>query len=140
MDKILVLQIMVDSGLLVLIWTVQLITYPCLQYIEGKQFICWHKRYSGWISVIIIPLMLVQVGVEIVHYLQQDIRWYRLVPIGLIWVSTLSLSAPCHNRLHCDGKNSITLERLVKTNWVRTALWTLLFLETVLGLMIPPAP
>ena len=132
MDRLSVVQIIVDSGLLILIWLVQLIIYPSLCYTADKEFICWHKRYSGLISLIIIPLMFLQAGVEVMHFLRGDVRWHRVFLISVIWVSTFSLSAPCHGRLHCDGKNLITINRLVRTNWVRTVLWSLLFLETVL--------
>ena len=77
MDRLAVVQIIIDSGLLILIWLVQLIIYPSLCYTEDKEFICWHKRYSYMIGLIIIPLMLAQVGVEVMYALQQDIRWHE---------------------------------------------------------------
>ena len=131
MDRLVIVQIIIDSGLLILIWLVQLIIYPSLCYTEDKEFICWHKRYSYMISLIVIPLMLTQAGIELVYFLQQDARWHRIFLISLIWVFTFSFSAPCHGQLHCDGKNSLTINRLVSTNWLRTVLWSLLFLETV---------
>ena len=77
MDRLVVVQIINDSGLLILIWLVQLIICPSLCYTEDKEFICWHKRYSYMIGLIIIPLMLAQVGVEVMYALQQDIRWHE---------------------------------------------------------------
>ncbi len=42
MDRLLMAQVIVDSGLMTLIWLVQLIIYPCLSFIEDKEFIDWH--------------------------------------------------------------------------------------------------
>lgn len=125
------IQTIVDSGLFVLIWLVQLIIYPSFLYTEEEHFVSWHNRYSGLIGLIVAPLMLVQVGVEITYVLQDDYRLLRFLMILVIWLSTLSLSVPCHSRLHKDGKNQLVIKRLVASNWIRTILWSLIFLETV---------
>ncbi len=47
----------------------------------------------------------------------------------LIWLSTFLLSVPCHEHLAKTDMNETSLiekiQRLVKTNWPRTILWTL---------------
>ncbi len=126
------LQLIVDSGLLILIWLVQLIIYPSFRYTEENQFVAWHGRYTALIGLIVAPLMFTQVGVEVAFFLRQDQRWNRILIILVIWTATFGLSVPCHNRLHRQGKELITLKRLVTTNWIRTLCWSLLFLETVL--------
>lgn len=130
MNPLTVLQVMIDSGLLVLIWLVQLIIYPSFQYTEGSEFVRWHHKYTGLISLIVSPLMLAQAAIEVVR-LQKEADWLRILLIGLIWLSTFTLSVPCHNRLHKQGKEPATLHRLITTNWIRTVLWSLLFLGTV---------
>ena len=124
-------QIMVDSGLFILIWLVQLIIYPSMKYTEEKAFVAWHTRYTGLISIIVCPLMLLQAGMEIMTGIVWDPRWMRILLIVLVWILTFLVSVPCHNRLHANGKDMKIIERLITTNWPRTALWTLLFLETV---------
>ena len=131
MDIYTVGQIMVDSGLVILIWLVQLIIYPSFKYTEQNEFIAWHSRYTGLIGMIVSPLMLLQAGMEIMIAITQDPRWMRIMFIGLIWISTFTLSVPCHSRLHVDGKNMLIVRRLITTNWPRTVLWSLLFLETL---------
>ena len=125
------LQLIVDSGLLILIWLVQLIIYPSFRYTEEKAFIDWHGRYTALIGLIVTPLMLLQVGVEVSYFLVHDPRWQRILIILAIWLATFSLSVPCHSRLHSTGKNLIIIKRLVTSNWIRTLCWSLLFLETV---------
>ena len=125
------LQIIVDSGLFILIWLVQLIIYPSFRFIDNKAFIGWHGRYTSTIGLIVTPLMLLEAGVEIMNCLSENPRWLRILLIALIWLSTFSLSVPCHSILHREGKDLTTINRLVMTNWVRTLLWTILFLETL---------
>ena len=125
------LQLIADSGLFILIWLVQLIIYPSFRYTEKKAFICWHGRYTALIGLIVTPLMLLQAGGEVMHSLQQDLRWQRIVLISGVWVATFSLSVPCHKRLHEGGKDLVVINQLVKSNRIRTLLWSILFLETV---------
>lgn len=124
------IQIIADSGLLVLIWLVQLIIYPSFRYTQEKDFIVWHGRYMSRISLIVGPLILLQIGVELVHIFNNDYRWMRMLIILAVLTSTFSLSVPNHKRLSLYGKNPIILSRLVLTNWLRTVLWSLLFTET----------
>jgi len=41
-----------------------------------------------------------------------------------IWLSTFSLQVPAHDKLILK-KNDLVIDRLVKTNWIRTVLWSL---------------
>ncbi len=127
------IQIFADSGLLVLIWIVQLIIYPSFRYIQEKDFIVWHGRYMRLISLIVSPLILLQIGVELVHIFNNDYRGIRILMILAVLTSTFSLSVPNHKRLSRYGKDPIIISRLVLTNWLRTVLWSLLFTETVFG-------
>lgn len=137
MAPILTVQIMIDSGLIVLIWLVQLIIYPSFRYTEEKEFISWHHRYTGLIGAIVSPLMLLQAGVEIWVGITQDPRWIRILLIALIWISTFTMSVPCHWRLHIVGKNMVIIRRLIVTNLPRTLLWSTLFLETLTSCLKP---
>ena len=124
------LQIIVDSGLFVLIWLVQLIIYPSFRYTKEECFIQWHTRHTFLMGLVVSPFMLTQAGIEGFLFFQNEVRWWRLVPIVLIWLATFILSVPCHRQLQKGGKDLSTINRLVATNWVRTILWSLLFLRT----------
>lgn len=123
-------QLITDSCLLILIWLVQLIIYPSFRYTAEECFITWHERYTRLIALVVGPLILFQAGIEIVHVLFLAPRWLRIGMIAAIWISTFSFSIPCHKRLHTVGKRSSLVERLILTNWIRTVLWSILFLET----------
>lgn len=125
------MQIITDSGLLVLIWLVQLIIYPSFRYTEEKEFIVWHARYVSIISLVVSPLMLLQLWAELVHIFNNDYRWMRILMILAVLTSTFSLSVPNHKRLSRYGKDQLIISRLVLTNWLRTLFWSFLFAETV---------
>ena len=130
------LQIIVDSGLCVLIWLVQLIIYPSFHYIKEKDFVSWHSRYTFLISVIVTPLILTQAGIETVRLFEGQIRWWHIMMIGCIWLSTFIFSVPCHRQLQKKGKETSIIKRLVGTNWLRTILWSMLFFETVIAVYV----
>ena len=130
MDAFSEIQIIVDSGLFVLIWLVQLIIYPSFRYTKEAYFVQWHARYTLLMGLVVSPFMLTQAGIEGLLLFQNEVRWWRIAPITLIWLATFSLSVPCHRQLQKSGKNLSTINRLVATNWIRTILWSLLFFKT----------
>lgn len=131
METIALVQVMVDSGLFVLIWLVQLIIYPSFQYTQDRDFVGWHRRYAAMISLFVVPLMFLQLGVEAAAYIGQDVRWLRILVLIIVWGATFALSVPCHSRLQNYGKNIAVIRRLVRTNWIRTLGWSILLAETV---------
>lgn len=44
--------------------------------------------------------------------------------VALIWLSTFLIQVPIHQQL-AKGKDLGLIDRLVRTNWIRTILWTL---------------
>jgi hypothetical protein len=49
------------------------------------------------------------------------------------WIVTFTLSAPCHRRLQQEGKNPEIIDRLIHTNWLRTACWLTVFSAGFIG-------
>lgn len=109
-----------------LIWIVQLVHYPSFRYVAMDRFAAFHQHHTRSISFIVLPLMLAELGLGITLVWQSDLDWryiIALVMVGLIWVSTFLIQVPDHNALG-QGKDDRLIERLVKTNWIRTILWT----------------
>lgn len=107
------------------IWTIQLVHYPSFQYISEDQFPNFMNFHMKKISYIVAPLMLSEMLVScILLYFKVDIiAILNILIIVLIWLSTLFLSIPCHNKLK-GGHNMQTIKKLVLTNWPRTILWS----------------
>ena len=117
----------VDFGMIVLIWIVQLVVYPAFRVVEPSRFVAWHHGYMRSISLIVMPLMLVQAMCIIVQISTKASgeSAFSLACIVVAWLSTFLLSVPCHRRLQEEGNTKKLVDRIVATNWIRTVAWTL---------------
>lgn len=120
----------INFGLVILIWLVQLVIYPSFMHVSKAEFRGWHKKYVERISSVVIPLMLVQMILIVRLVVTQPRISHCLMLSGLIiiWISSFSLAVPFHKVLQNRGKDKEVIKRLVQTNWIRTILWTAVFL------------
>lgn len=123
-------RLIFDSGLLVLIWMVQLIVYPSFLYFNKLDSLYkWHETYTKRIAVIVIPLMFGQlITIVLQVFTMQDL--YTLASSGLVflvWASTFLQFVPLHANISHKRSVESTLKQLKNKNWIRTVLWTLLF-------------
>ncbi len=122
-------RLLLDFGLCILIWMVQLIVYPSFAFYNNTQLLTWHKTYTKAIALIVIPLMLGQLGIAIYQVvLAQNV--YTLVSIVLVvflWGITLLKFAPMHQQISKGNTQIQLLKTLVQMNWIRTMIWSLLF-------------
>lgn len=114
-----ILELMVSSGLLILIWLIQILHYPAFHYVDRTTFPQFAKFHSSRISMIVIPLMFLELGLAIYNP-----RVLILTLVTGIWLSTFLLQVPCHNKLSV-GHDPRIVDRLISTNWIRTVLWSL---------------
>ena len=117
----------ISWGLLILIWLVQLIIYPGFVRISPEEFKAYHRWYVIRISSIVLPLMLAELILSIWSVLSNDYSAVSIltgVLVLIVWLSTFVLQVPIHNRLKA-GKEDREIRRLVATNWIRTAAWSL---------------
>lgn len=130
------LTLLVDFGLVVLIWIVQLIVYPSFHVLSDQDFKAWHKTYSLRISVLVMPLMVVQVAFHGIGLYEEAsaLQIVAALLIAVAWIVTFTLSVPCHNALAATGKSSKVIQRLIRTNWLRTACWSLTFALSIIRL------
>jgi hypothetical protein len=71
--------------------------------------------------------MIVELITSVVLYMNDTsslIFALNLAIIVLIWCSTFFIQVPIHTILS-SGKDKKMIEKLVKTNWIRTFLWTI---------------
>jgi hypothetical protein len=52
----------------------------------------------------------------------------------IAWFVTFTLSVPCHRLLQKEGRRDDVISRLVQTNWLRTAGWTVVWIAGVYAL------
>ena len=122
-------RLLLDFGLCILIWMVQLIVYPSFAFYNNTQLLKWHKTYTKAIALIVIPLMLGQLGIAIyqVFLVQNSYTLVSIILVVFLWGITLLKFAPMHQQISEGNTQIQLLKTLVQTNWIRTIIWTLLF-------------
>ena len=112
-----------------LIWIVQLVQYPLFARVGEREFRGFHQAHCDRIVWIVAPLMgtelLTGIGLVLAppEALGAARAWIGLGLIGVCWAMTAFVSVPLHARLGA-GRRSGAQERLVWTNWIRTAAWS----------------
>lgn len=114
----------VSWALFGLIWVVQLSHYPGFKYVAKDQFLAFHQHHTKSITLIVMPLMLIELGLAILFVFKiGNLYWLSLSLVIIIWLSTFFIQIPLHNLLG-KGKDLTVIQKLVNTNWIRTFLWT----------------
>jgi len=112
-----------------LIWVVQIVIYPMFAEIPLNAFVDYERKYQRRITSVVMPAMLVELGTGtlIVFLDSPELSRFsqvlNLLFIFAIWLSTALIQVPCHRSLETDFDPQ-THRLLVKSNWIRTVLWT----------------
>ena len=113
-----------------IIWIIQWLHYPLFAHVGEASFQQYEILHRNWISPIVGPLMLIELGTAVLLVLQRSegisplLCWIGLGLVGIIWLSTFFIQVPLHNQitLNYDGE---AIQALVRSNWIRTIAWTL---------------
>lgn len=108
-----------------LIITVQFIHYPLWQYVSKERMIAFEKRHQKLITPIVSSLMIVE-AITAFFLLDGLKPLYIINFMALcgIWLSTFFLQVPMHYNLVHGVDLDRSIEKLIKTNYIRTFLWT----------------
>lgn len=116
------------------IWVIQLVHYPIFDSVDrGDGDVAWVRfgeRHRRAISIVVGPFMAAEgaTGLLLVARPPAGVdRWLTLVALALMAVAygtTALVSVPLHERL-TKRFDADAHRRLVATNWIRTAAWTL---------------
>jgi hypothetical protein len=109
-----------------LIWTIQLVHYPLFSLVGPDSFPSYHQQHTTRITWLVAPLMLTELlTAASLVYLGNRNPWLlaSLVPLIFNWLSTWRVQIPLHNIL-TSGFNLHAHQRLVSSNWWRTAAWS----------------
>lgn len=127
-------RLLIDFGLVVLIWMTQLVVYPSFTYFQPGDLVRWHEKYTTAVSIIVMPLMLGQL-VAHSYDLSQVFTWWRAVAFILIllaWVNTFFFAVPLHNKIGANQEVIASAKRLVAVNWYRSGLWSVVSLLSLI--------
>ena len=125
---------LIDFGLLVFIWTIQLVVYPGFRYFSADSLLKWHGNYTNAVSMIVMPLMIGQVALHSwrLYDSAAPVNFLTLLLVLGTWAVTFVIFVPLHNRISLNQELTLTLTNLVAYNWIRTALWSSIFLVGLL--------
>jgi len=122
-----------DFGLVVLIWIVQLVIYPSFHFYPKAELLAWHSKYTAGISFVVVPLMFGQLGAHLYNSFSNPSLVGLIVLAGVIacWVITFAVSVPLHGNISSGTDIGDSITQLVRTNWSRTIIWTLVFIGSL---------
>ncbi|MBZ0267589.1 hypothetical protein K8I85_05495 [bacterium] len=112
-----------------LIWFVQGVHYPLFRHTAGDGYAAFQHEHEKRTMRIVAPAMLAELGSAIAlgalgwSALPRAALVAGLALLAVVWGSTFFLQVPCHRRLEA-GFDIAAHRRLVSTNRVRTAAWT----------------
>jgi len=124
----------INFAMFVLIWVVQVIVYPVFQQVEPSRFPIWHRSYCNKIGFFVLPLMIAQLieSASACFFVGAVLDWTKMGAVLGTWIVTFLVSARLHRRLSKHGQDQAVIARLLFTNWIRTFLWSGVFVISVL--------
>ncbi len=125
-----IVRLLLDFGLLILIWIVQLVIYPSFSYFEKDNLIKWHHVYTLRIGVLVMPMMIGQITISLIQIFT-TYTFYNLIDLTLIvgvWLSTFLHFVPMHMNISKGIIDDKLKYKLVFYNWIRVFLWATIFL------------
>lgn len=135
-----VLQLCATGYMIGVIWTVQLVHYPLFRAVSQEAFPAFEREHQMRMSRVVMPFMLAELAsatalpwIASPQWTSAE-AWLGLVLLVIVWVSTFAVQVPAHQRLRL-GFDAKVHRRLVRSNWLRTALWTLRGLLVIVWLI-----
>ena len=130
------LHLAVTWYLVGLIWTIQRVHYPSMFFVDPhpERAVQAERQHCDRIFWIVGPMMLVEGALAAlllfaIGWLNgNDAKTMILPGLGIvlllvIWLSTAMIQMPLHDEL-LKQPNPAANHRLVNSNWIRTAAWT----------------
>ncbi|MEQ8908722.1 MAG: hypothetical protein RIC95_05990 [Vicingaceae bacterium] len=130
-------RLLVDFGLLILIWMIQLIVYPSFVQFDEDKLRAWHPTYNRMITLIVAPLMFAQLGLVLwqIGQVQDFYTWSSAILVLVAWVLTFFQAVPLHHKISAGKEVRESARKLVKANIWRSIVWTAAFLFSLFKVM-----
>ena len=129
-ETILAAQALASSAMCGLIWFVQMVHYPLFARTDTTHSPDYPDENQRRTAPMVLPPMLVEAATATLIALNPPSAVGRpmavigLIMVAILWLSTLLVQMPLHGQLKHAGHTPATVAALVKTNWIRTALWS----------------
>jgi hypothetical protein len=125
MTVILVLQAGASVALAGLIWFVQRVHYPMFASAGPDRFPAYELEHAHRTTLVVAPLMVTEAATAAVLLVLEPgaATLVGALLVVALWSSTVFLQVPCHRALRSRW-DAAAHRRLVRTNWLRTLLWS----------------
>ena len=113
-----------------IIWFAQIVHYPLFRKVGKDSFTEYQNANLFRTVFVVIPLQMTELFTALLLVWKVPLGilpiqvWTNLILIGMTWVSTLTLQVPSHRKLALRFESK-TQDLLVKSNWIRTVLWSI---------------
>ncbi len=109
-----------------IVWFVQVVHYPLFSKVGASGFADYerdHVRRTG--RLLVMPMTLeLALSIWAALSLGGSLAWTGLGLVSFIWITTWTVQVPAHRRLE-SGFDPIVCRKLARSNWWRSAAWTL---------------
>ncbi len=124
MITLILLNFIVSITMLSIIMVTQIVSYPLFLNVN-EEFTSYHSEYIKKITIIVMPVMIIELILTIMLYYMLDgfLSQIFLISLILIFISTVFIQVPIHNKLKFNYDQYL-IKKLIKTNWLRTFLWS----------------
>ena len=129
-EIILASQALASSAMCGLIWFVQVVHYPLFARTDTTHSPDYADENQRRTGPVVMPPMLVEAATAALIAISPPPAIGRpaalagLAMVAALWLSTLLVQMPLHGRLKHDGHTPSAVAALVRTNWLRTILWS----------------
>jgi len=114
-----------------MIWSMQVFEYPLFARVGRQEFPAYHAAHNRRLPVfVILPSLLAFASAVVLFWIRPASvpLWSVALVVALdlaVLVSTVAWQAPLHARLDREGFSAEVISTLVRSNWIRTVLWTI---------------
>lgn len=123
--SIFLLLILISALMTGVIWIIQLIHYPAFLYVDSEKWLGFHQMHVNGITPLVAPLMVGELGLSI-YWVYINLTALPIIHLAMVlalWGSTFLIQVPIHNQIEKRNDRDL-IEKLIRTNWIRTLLWT----------------
>ena len=122
-------HLLATAAMVGLIWFVQIVHYPLFAAVGPSEFVAYEQSHQRRTAYVVGPPMAIE-GVTTLMLLVAApdgvgplLPWLGAVLLAVVHASTVLLQVPAHAAL-AQSPDRATIDRLVRTNWIRTIGWT----------------
>lgn len=141
-DWLLLVNLICTGYMTGVIWLVQLVHYPMFLAYDRAEFSrIMREHQSRTFRVVFLPMLIELITAYLLLFISPVGVDYTLMILSAVlatwWAAaTAHWQIPLHEKLEQSGYDAAIIAQLVRSNWLRTAIWTvrLLLMATIVTL------